>query len=122
MASFYAIRSKQAESAQGGLYKQSLACAEDGSVFLFCWLDGAGLLKHLQLVYDEQALDWRPGEGFSHSWTNRRVEGAQGIGFAKGSRSLQQAEDPQGRQKGLDLLKEAQLPEPFAKLVAPLFD
>ncbi|MDT8448387.1 MAG: hypothetical protein RRB13_15950 [bacterium] len=118
MASFYEIQSKGSQVAQKGLFKRVLACGEIPGVFLFCWLDAQGHLAHYQLLYDEQVIDWKAGQGFVHAWTNRRSDGVgQQIGLAKGSRSLELAEDPEGRAQGMSLLGQASFPAPFDQLI-----
>ena len=99
------------------MFKHSLVCEEDPGIFLFLWLNDEDQLTHLQLLFDEQVLEWRLGRGYELYQTNRRSEGAHGLGYQKGSRSLSAYENPQAKEYGLALLGEAQFPPPFGALV-----
>ncbi|OGH01595.1 MAG: hypothetical protein A2600_11615 [Candidatus Lambdaproteobacteria bacterium RIFOXYD1_FULL_56_27] len=114
---FYKIKSQSSTLLEQGLFKHSLVCEEDPGIFLFLWLDEEDQLTHLQLLFDEQVLEWRRGQGYELYQTNRRSEGAHGLGYQKGSRNLVAFHNPKAKAQGLALLGESQFPQPFGALV-----
>ena len=114
---FYLIRSAASKPDSQGTQKYSLACESDAEVFLFLWADQEPKLTHLQLLFHEQVLEWRTGQGFHISQTNRKRMTPSQIGWQKGSRTFSEVDEPNALEVGVNLLKAAQLPSPFDHLL-----
>jgi len=114
---YYLIRSKASAPDSQGVRKFSFASEQDGEVFLFLWVNQEGFLHHLQLVYDEQVLSWKPDSKFDFAKTNRTADSFGQVGRQKGSRTLIGIEDQRALLAGVDRLKQIRLPEPFDRVL-----
>ena len=114
---FYQVKSRKNEQVIAGLSQVSLACDSSPDLFVFLWMDDQQNLKHFQFLFFERLLEWREEQGFCLMVTNRFEQHPDGVGYHKGSRSL---EDPETLAKAQSMLKEANLPAPYGPLIKAL--
>jgi len=119
---FYLIRSKASVADSKGVQKFSFACETGEETFLFLWLGSEKELVHLQWVFDEQVLSWKPTQGFEFGLTNRHMAVTSQLGRQKGSRTLNASGDSEAMQRAMQQLRKVQLPPDFQQHLARLID
>ena len=90
---FYVINTQKSEELVDGLRQITLECENRFDAHGFLWINEEGEIMHIQLLFGEQAIEWKSGKGIKYSRTNRATEIPEGIGFHKGVRDLRQVED-----------------------------
>lgn len=114
---FYEIRSRKSEEYVNGVRQVSLSSETYDQVQCFLWLDSKSQLVHLQLLYDENVLEWFTGKGFVGGATNRRLNPVWKNGQNKGVRTIHETAHNDNTIQGIDILKDSYFPTPYAEII-----
>ena len=107
---FYEILSKKSKITEDGTRLISLACEDHVDAFCFLWIGIDEDLKHVQLLIEEDVLEWNTERGIRWSKTNRMQNNENRIGIRKGSRFLSAKHDPLLLKRTRERLAECQFP------------
>ncbi len=107
---FYQVRSRKSAESVNGLRQISLACDGHPDIHGFLWFDEAGGLRYLQFLFDEQVLEWKAGQGFRCSSTNREAQQLFEVGRNKGARTVGEGLEAEALAPRVAQLREAEFP------------
>ncbi len=110
---FYEIRSKKSSELINGIYQTSLICSNNPDIKCFVWSDTQGNIKHIQILFEENLIEWFDKKGVTINCTNRHSQQINSIGVLKGVRTIHQTRDEGALKKGLELIAASNFPPKF---------
>lgn len=110
---FYEIRSKKSTELINGVYQTTLVCSNNPDIKCFMWSDPLGNIKHIQILFEENLIEWFDEKGVMINCTNRHFQHSSSIGVLKGVRTIHQTRDKGALKKGLDIIASSNFPEKF---------
>lgn len=115
--SFYEIKSRKSSEIINGVRQVSLCSEIYDNIQCFLWLNEKDQLKHLQLIFDENILEWFDDREFTGGATNRKLTPSWKTGLQKGVRTIHDVPSDANLKIGIELLKTSLFPSPYLQII-----
>lgn len=120
---FYEIRTKKSQTAIAGYYQITLCSKNQPGIQCFLWFSQTHQIKHIQLIFEEQLIEWFDERGIVVGYTNRKQDSGidQQIGYHKGVRTVHETTRDELKVQGIQLIHNSVFPKDYDQLIKERF-